>query len=159
MAQTLEWSAAYSVGHPSLDVEHRDLMLTVARVSEADGEHAQLRPLLCELKRKAEAHFEHESAILREIVAATSSARQSRRLVAAMGQALIEEHLAEHDLALAVLDSMIRKTLSSPSRQMSSIGDNLTHWFITHAVKHDAHLKTLFQTIEHDCPELLGKVD
>jgi hemerythrin len=155
---TLEWSDSYSVAHPELDAEHRDIMLAITRIAEAGADHLHLRPLLCGLKQKTAAHFAHESTILREIVAATSTARRSQKFLAAMGQALIDEHLVEHDLALAALDSMIRATLADSVRPMPPLGETLAHWFVDHAAKHDAHLKTLFQTIRTDCPELLARV-
>lgn len=158
MAQTFEWSDSYSVAHAALDAEHREIMLAIARIAEAGDDHVHLRPLLCELKQKTAAHFAHESAILREIVASTSSARRSQRFLAALSQALIEEHLVEHDLAMATLESMIRRTLLEESSQSSFLAETLKEWFVNHAVKNDAHLRTLFQTIERDCPELLDKV-
>jgi len=158
MPQNLEWSDTYSVGHAGLDAEHRDMMEVIFRINGAGADHTCLRPLLCELRQKADAHFSHESAILRQIIAATSTARRSQTFLAAMGQALVEEHLAEHDLALAALGSIIRATLSEKVPQMSPPGEILTHWFVNHAIKHDAHLKTLFQTIQSDCPELLARV-
>lgn len=154
----MEWSDAYSVGHPALDAEHREIMFAINRTTDVGNDHARLRPLLCELKQKTAAHFAHESAILRGIAAATSSARHTRRFIAAMSQSLIDEHLAEHDVALASLEFMIRRTLSGNSAIAPAIGESLTHWFVNHAVKHDAHLKTLFQTIGRDCPELLSRV-
>ena len=159
MLQPLEWTDSYSVAHPALDAEHRDIMCAIERIAAAGDNHSRLRPLLCELKEKTSAHFAHESAILREIVAATSSSRHSQKFVAAMSQALIEEHLAEHDVALTSLEFMIRRTLSENSQDLPAIGQTLTHWFVNHAVKHDSHLKTLFQTIRSDCPQLLTRLD
>jgi hemerythrin len=158
MQRSLEWSDAYSVAHPALDAEHREMMVAIVRIAGAGNDHALLRPLLCDLKQKTAAHFAHENAMLREIAAATSTARHSRKFIAAMSQALIDEHLAEHDVALASLEFMIRRTLASAPKPVPDIGETLTHWFVNHAVKHDAHLKTLFQTIQSDCPDLLGKV-
>ena len=159
MRSCLEWSDAYSVAHPALDAEHREIMLVIDRIAEAGDDHTRQRALLCELKETTAAHFAHESAILREIAASTSSARRSQKFLAAMSQALIDEHLAEHDVALASLEFMIRRTLTENSRNGPALGDVLKHWFVNHAVKHDAHLKTLFQTIRTDCPELLARLD
>lgn len=156
--QPLKWSDAFSVAHPALDDEHRKIMLAISRIAEAGDSQTELRPLLCELKQKAEAHFAHESTILREIAASTSTACRSRKFIAAMSHALVEEHLAEHDVALASLEFMIRRTLADNPAKTPGLSETLTHWFVNHAVKHDSHLKTLFQTISKDCPELLGKV-
>ena|SRR5579864_6780670 len=98
MAQPFEWSDSYSVAHPALDAEHRDIMHAISRIADAAGDEVHLRGLLCDLRDRTAAHFEHEDALLREIVASTSSARRSRKFLAAMSQALIEQHLAEHDL-------------------------------------------------------------
>jgi hemerythrin len=157
MAPLLEWKEAFSVAHPALDAEHREIMMAIRRISDAGGDRARLRPLLCDLKEKTAAHFAHESAILREIAASTSSVRRSQRFVAAMSQALIDEHLAEHDVALTSLEFMIRRTLTDNSSIFPEPGDALANWFVNHAVRHDAHLKILFETMEKDCPELLHK--
>src|SRR5205807_379840 len=79
MRSCLEWSDAYSVAHPALDAEHREIMLVIDRIAEAGDDHTRQRALLCELKETT--------------------------------------------------------------------------------AKHDAHLKTLFQTIRTDCPELLARLD
>jgi hypothetical protein len=36
-----------------------------------------------------------------------------------------------------------------------SIYDGLEHWFITHAIGYDAHLKAVFQALMKDRPDLL----
>ena len=158
MARTLEWSEAYSVGHPALDDEHREIMFAIGRIAGGGDDQARLRPLLCDLKQKTAAHFAHEDAILREIVASTTSLRNRQRFLAAMSEALVQEHLSGHVEALSVLDSMICDTLRSGDAQLRALGESLAHWFVCHAVKHDAHLKTLFQTIQSDCPELMDRV-
>lgn len=158
MSQSLAWSSAFSVAHPALDAEHREIMLAIRRVDQAGDDQDRLRPVLYDLKLTASAHFVHEGAILRGIAAATSTERRSRKFVAAMTQAVLDEHLAEHDIALALLDQIIRQKLAEQGAKAPAIGEALTHWFINHAVRHDAHLKTLFQTIEQDCPELLDRV-
>lgn len=158
MSPIVEWNDAFSVAHPALDAEHREIMLAIGRVAEAGNDHTRLRSLLCDVKQKTAAHFAHENAMLHEIAAATLSARQRGKFIAAMSQALIDEHVAEHDVALASLEFMIRRTLADNSAKAPALGETLTHWFVNHAVKHDAHLKTLFQTIRSDCPDLLSRV-
>jgi hemerythrin len=161
MQQTLEWNEAFSVSHPALDFEHREIMQAIRAIAEAldsDCDAARLRPLLCALKEKAAAHFSHEDAILREIVAYTSTARSSQKFLATMSQALVEEHCSEHARAANVLDAMIRDTLRDVHPAPASLGGMLTHWFVNHAVKHDAHLKMLFQTMANDSPELLSRL-
>lgn len=160
MQQRLEWSEAFSVAHPALDAEHRDIMqaisqIATSQVSLADG--ADLRGLLCALKEKVRGHFRHEDSILREIVAATASARGSKNVLASMSEALLEDHIVGHVHASGVLDSLIRETLTD-SAGARPVGETLTHWFVNHAVKHDAHLKMLFQSIEKDCPGLFAEL-
>lgn len=161
MQRRLEWSEAFSVEHPVLDGEHREMVEAIGRIVETSdaSDPARLRPLLCALKEKAAAHFQHEDAILREILAFTTSARGSQKFLAAMSEALIEDHLGGHADAAKILDEMIRDTLREKSCRVEALVDRLTHWFVHHAVKHDAHLKTLFQTIDKDCPELLARLD
>lgn len=161
MLQRLEWSEAFSVAQPALDAEHREIVDAIGQISEAadTSDPARLRPLLCTLKEKATAHFAHEDAILREVLAFTASARGTQKFLAAMSEALIEDHLAGHANAAKILDEMIRDTLRETSGQADALIQRLMHWFVNHAVKHDAHLKTLFQTMKQDFPELLARLD
>jgi hemerythrin-like metal-binding protein len=161
MQQRLEWSDAFSVLHPTLDSEHRAIIETINKIIEVlqrGSDIKGLRSLLCSLKKEAATHFAHEDAILRGIIAFTSSARTGQKFLAAVSQAVVEEHLAGHAQAIDVLDGMIRDTLRDDQDLPGAIDEKLAHWFVGHAVKHDAHLKTLFQVVRSDCPELLGKV-
>ena len=161
MQQPLAWNDAFSVAHPVLDHEHRaiiDAINGIAEMQAGEADNARLRPLLCALKEKVAAHFEHENAMLREIAACTGSLRSSQRFLAAMSEALVLEHLSEHAEALSLLDSMICETLAMSGVPPHVLDERLAHWFVNHAVKHDAHLKTLFQTLEHDCPKLLSEI-
>lgn len=161
MQQRLEWSDAFSVFHPLLDAEHREMVEAIRRIAETSdaSDSAGLRALLCALKEKTVSHFEHEDAILREIQAFTASARGTQKFLAAMSEALIEDHLGGHADAAKILDEMIRDTLREKFCGVDALVDRITHWFVDHAVKHDAHLKTLFQTMVKDCPELLARLD
>jgi hemerythrin len=161
MLQRLEWSDAFSVAQPALDAEHREIFDAIRQIADASdtSNAARLRALLCVLKEKAASHFEHEDAILREVLAFTASARGTQKFLAAMSEALIEDHIGGHRDAARILDDMIRDTLREKSCQVDTLVRRLTDWFVNHAVKHDAHLKTLFQTIDKDCPELLARLD
>ena len=161
MQQPLEWRDAFSVAQPALDAEHREIVDAITRIAESSDtpDPACLRPLLCALKEKAASHFAHEDAMLREILAFTASARGTQKFLAAMSEALIDDHLAGHANAAKILDDMIRDTLREKSCRVDALVDRLVHWFVDHAVKHDAHLKTLFQTIDSDCPDLLARLD
>jgi hemerythrin len=161
MLQRLEWSDAFSVAQPALDAEHREIVDAITRIAETSdtSDPAHLRALLCALKEKATSHFVHEDAILREVLAFTASARGTQKFLGAMSEALIEDHIGGHRNAAKILDDMIRDTLREKSCQVDTLVHRLTHWFVNHAVKHDAHLKTLFQTMKKDCPELLSRLD
>jgi hemerythrin len=50
---------------------------------------------------------------------------------------------------------MIRDALPDTRPNAQPLREILSHWFVNHAVKNDAHLKTLFQAMEKDCPDLL----
>jgi hemerythrin-like metal-binding protein len=161
MLQRMEWSEAYSVAQPALDAEHRGIVDAIGEIADAAdiSDAARLRALLCASKEKVAAHFAHEDAILREIQAFTASARRNQKFLAAMTEALIEDHIGGHRNAAKILDDMIRDTLREKSCQVDPLAHRLTHWFVNHAVKHDARLKTLFQTMENDCPELFARLD
>src|SRR5947209_4882165 len=128
MQPSLEWTESFSVAHAGLDAEHRAIMEAIKRIVEApiaQRDASGLRPLLCALREKASAHFIHEDAILREIVASTSSMRRSQKFLAAMSQAVIEEHLLEHDRATIRLEQLIRGTIANPSPDFQALAETL----------------------------------
>lgn len=150
----LPWSEAFIVGHAGLDADHRHLVRAINEVcaaARANRRPRQLRSLLGALKLATESHLEREDAILREISDGVKRAQPERRVkrayLKAMSDTALEEHLAEHREALAKLASITRACHSQGGGAGSSLCVDLKDWFLEHAVKYDAHLKAIFQSM------------
>jgi hemerythrin len=156
MERILPWGEAFIVGHAGLDAEHRRIVEIINAIG-ADCETAGNPPdLLAGLRSAVATHFQHEDRILHAVDARAASARSGELFLGAMSQALIAEHVGQHARSLEILETIIHKTEGAmPVREVSQ---KLIHWFVVHAVKHDSHLKTLFQTMEKDCPKFLREL-
>jgi hemerythrin len=159
MEQLIPWSETFAVGHPALDHEHHRIVETINKIhanSRTLGGD-DLTALLLSLREAAASHFEHEDRILRAIAARTSSARPGQSFLGAMSQALIAEHIGQHAHSLTLLDATLDEARAA-GQQPQELAHKCSHWFVTHAVKDDSHLKTLFQTMEKDRPDMLKEL-
>lgn len=147
MDRTLNWSEAFALGHPELDADHRALIQavnTICAAYEAKREPEELRQLLSELEKLTKDHFDRENRVLSEIIA-----RPEIHLQAAQGisAAVLHEHMEEHQRTLARLQFITRATQPSTRSAGKLLSEELVTWFLEHAVKHDAHLKAVFQAM------------
>jgi hemerythrin-like metal-binding protein len=143
MSRELEWTAAFSVGHLVLDAEHMGL---IARINEvcANRTTGGRRSLVEGLIQDVRHHFEHEDEILQKVVEGDSRISSDAK---AMSQSAILEHIAEHARALIQLEALTAKFAAADIDDLPQHYDALKSWFIDHAVKHDAHLKAVFQAM------------
>lgn len=139
MVHQLEWRDAFSVGHPGLDMEHRNL---VARINEIcsgealDNIEHRIQSLMLFVKD----HFDHENAALRKIIDSGPEIPASAKAVSAE---VILEHIHEHEISLAKLRAIGQAIVDAGVNERHR--EALKSWFIDHATRHDAHLKSLFQ--------------
>ena len=158
MEEILPWGDAFIVGHAGLDAEHRRIVEIINAIG-ADCETARVgdpADLLERLRSAVEKHFEHEDGILRAVDARAASARSCEPFLGAMSQALIAEHVGQHARSLKLLETIVHRTEGAMA--VEEVSQKLSHWFVVHAIKHDSHLKTLFQTMEKDCPKFLREL-
>jgi hemerythrin len=117
-----------------------------------------MKSMLDDLKTAVEKHFDHENSLLRVIVSDAATGRRSPKFLRAMSEAAILEHIDDHQEAFAYLDTVIRSKYSRTQSEDQPLSDDLISWFLDHAIKHDAHLKAIFQAIQSECPHLLDGV-
>jgi hemerythrin len=141
----LPWSESYAVGHEALDAEHRRLVELINEVAEAIGSRAspkQIAGALRELRAVAVEHLRQENAILWELKSGTYEPLKGRvhtpHFLKAMAAAAFDEHMAEHATLMASFDTIA-------SDPLETVCETLRAWFLDHAIKHDAHLKAIFQ--------------
>lgn len=147
MGEPLRWTDSFATGHEVIDKEHRVLVQLINDVDDtarASPSGERLASLLQELRHAVEDHFRTENSILWELRSGTyeklKQSPSARRIVAGMATSVFDDHMAEH---ASLLDRF--GEIASASRE--TIGDMLKSWFVDHAVKQDAHLKTIFQAM------------
>lgn len=152
MVSPLAWSEAFEVGHVTLDGDHRRLVTAINDIcaaAESTEPRARLQPLLEAFRLLAEDHFKREDVVLREAVDRAKDPHQERSLTAdylkAVSDTALDEHRGAHAMALKDLGSIIRSLGLGGAPAGSTICIDLKQWFVDHATKHDAHLKTIFQ--------------
>jgi len=147
MGQPLPWRDVFMVGHPGLDSEHQRMVALINEVIaavEAGESEERRRGLMKALREVTLEHVRHENAILWELRSGAYAALQGRprtqKFLKAMAEAAFDEHMAEH----ASMVSQVDHVRGLPLDQLCQ---TLKTWFLDHAIKHDAHLKAIFQAM------------
>jgi len=147
MGQPLPWREIFQVGHPGLDGEHQRMVALIneiiAAVEAGEGQDRRLA-LIETLREVTVEHVRNENAILWELRSGAYAALQDRprtqKFLKALAEAAFDEHMAEHDSMLAQIDHV----RGLPLEQLC---ETLKTWFLDHAIKHDSHLKAIFQAM------------
>ena len=158
MKRGLPWRDSYSVGHIALDEEHQILLQTINSIcnfGQAE-EQTALTPLLEDLVTATIRHFEHEDRLLRKIVALTVTEKFSPDALRHMSERVLVEHIGDHAKTLEELGSLVQLYRSEHHMTKDDLCDALENWFIGHAVRSDAHLKSVFQAIQTERPALMS---
>jgi len=148
MDQPLQWREIYAIGHPRLDTDHRlliDAINAVCAACKQECEPSELQKLLDVLQEITKEHFENENVVLREIISKTG---QPSAVVKAISKAVLRDHIDEHERLLAHLQSIICASSLDTSSARTRLCEELRAWFIDHAIKSDADLKSAFQIMQ-----------
>jgi hemerythrin len=113
-------------------------------------------PLLEDLVTATIRHFEHEDQLLRKIVALTVTEKFSPDALRHMSESVLVEHIGDHARTLEELGSLVQVYHSERQMTKDELSDALKNWFIGHAVRSDAHLKSVFQAIQTERPALMS---
>jgi hemerythrin len=143
MSQALIWREHFSVGHTGLDDEHRLMIETINSICEgarADSRGSDLSSRYVILQTLAFGHFEHEELVLKTIQSYALTEPSFPASIEGMSEAMLEEHLGDHRRAIDMLGFLISRSRESGA----PLCEELTSWFVGHAVKYDAHLKAVF---------------
>jgi hemerythrin len=145
MARRREWSDAFAIGHTVLDARHRDLIRRINRLCAALDTKADMAPKHLELRsllRAAKEHFDHEIAVLKDVVTRPAPVHAKVIGASAMG-----EHESAHDRALDELRAIVAWIERALADDLPRHAEELISWFVIHAIKHDANLKSVFQAM------------
>jgi hemerythrin-like metal-binding protein len=159
MRPGLPWRDSYSVGHLALDEEHQALLQSINSIcnfGQTEEKASTLTPLLEDLVTATIRHFEHEDRLLRKIVALTVTEKFSPDALKHMSESVLVEHIGDHAQTLEALGSLVQTYHSKHHMTHDELCDALKNWFIGHAVRSDAHLKSVFQAIQTERPALMS---
>jgi hemerythrin len=151
MISSLPWSESFSVGHLGLDEEHRGLVKLINDVIAAvhDKTNSEKLPdllpgLLKALREATVEHLRNEDAILWELRSGTyqglKNLHRTPYFMNAMAEAAFDDHMAEHETLLSQFDDVC-------ALPVDTLCEALKSWFLVHAIKHDSHLKAIFQAM------------
>ena len=130
------WDDAFAIGHTELDAEHRHLVGIINAIYAAEDSgrpSGELLPLLNALTLATIGHFRHENSVLRT------------ELVNTMTGDAINEHCAEHALALSELELTVRDFRTGTSFGEFGLSRKLRDWFHAHALGYDVDLAGAYQ--------------
>ena len=130
------------MGHAGLDAEHQRLLGIINQIHESEAGSASSRTLnlLGALYLTAMEHFRHENSLMRDIIVGAYLPHDGCKKIS---EATINEHCAEHARALIELENML---YGHPPDDRAHLAARLRLWFVDHATKHDAHLRTFFRS-------------
>lgn len=147
IVDALPWSETYAVGHPELDEEHHrmvDLINWSCRACVENQAPDALLAVLQELEALTETHFAHEERLLEEIQTRIPVGRRSLRETV---QAAQVSHATEQRARLAELRDVVQSLHSDDVGGVSGLCEHLKGWFVDHAIRDEADVKTILQSI------------
>lgn len=131
----IEWKAAYSVGDPAVDHEHRELVALVNRTAEAimaRSPEADIERGFGDLLKAISAHFALEEKQMR-----------------AAGYESLTDHKADHERLLDALRDMMDSAGTSPEATADRLVQELEDWFVFHFRVHDSRLHRVLGPHHH----------
>ena len=132
----IEWKDEFSVGVPSVDVEHRDLIELIndlhCRMGEAAA-FAEVVDALGEIFAQISAHFALEEKHMREY-----------------GYDAFPEHKHDHEALLDALRDIMDRVEDDGDYDEERLSAELQSWFTEHFATHDARLHRLLGDKPHE---------
>lgn len=128
------WNPRYSVGHPLLDEQHRELLGLCRHAADClhiDGDEARERfhLILNQLSDYVKKHFRTEEALLRE-----------------WNYPHLAEHMAEHDAYEGRLTDFM---LDASSGNIDKVGLSvyLSDWWVNHILESDRRYSEILESV------------
>jgi len=131
----IEWKDEFEIGIPSVDYEHRNLILMINKLHGKLADRADKSTIvefLGEIHALITAHFALEEKEMRE-----------------MAYDEFEEHKEDHeDLMDQIRDMMDTVEQSEGGRAMNDLGQHLNDWFTRHFRTRDARLHSFLTALK-----------
>jgi hemerythrin len=122
----LKWKPAYSLGIPSVDLEHREMIGMINELydrMEGQFEAEAIEDFLGDIHANISAHFALEERLMREA-----------------GYEEYEDHKEEHEDLLDQIRDMMDHFDEDPERGLERLKEQLSGWFGGHFATFDARL-------------------
>nr|WP_068428925.1 hemerythrin family protein [Magnetospirillum sp. XM-1]CUW37491.1 conserved protein of unknown function \ len=133
---SIAWDEALAVGDPSIDADHRRMIVLIAELEAAAGgeiDCAAIGRTLRDLAALCREHFAREEALQQ-----------------AVGFPETEAHRTAHDMLLKRLDSVLAHYSEGGDEVRTGIvrtlGDSLATWLVSHIVNNDMEFKPYVAT-------------
>lgn len=127
----IEWKPEFSVGEPTLDADHRDIIELLNGIHDQLGARrskAAFTDHLVKLYGSASKHFAREEAIMQ-------AHNYSNDYV---------QHYADHQRLLNEITFMMYEQQYGSTKDSGAMAEWVLHWFYEHHTTHDARLHPSF---------------
>jgi hemerythrin len=124
--QLLQWKPSFTLGIPSVDTEHREMINTINSVYaslEDEGSELEVNRVLGEIHAHISAHFALEE-----------------RLMRAAGYAEYAQHKDSHEQLLDQIRDLMDSFSADPVAGRTELQESLSNWFSAHFATFDARL-------------------
>ena len=124
--QLLQWKPSFTLGIPSVDTEHREMIDTINSVYaslEDEGSELEVNRVLGEIHAQISAHFALEE-----------------RLMRAAGYVEYAQHKDSHEQLLDQIRDLMDSFSTDPVAGRARLQDSLANWFGAHFATFDARL-------------------
>ena len=124
--QLLQWKPSFTLGIPSVDTEHREMINTINSVYaslEDEGSELEVNRVLGEIHAHISAHFALEE-----------------RLMRAARYAEYAQHKDSHEQLLDQIRDLMDSFSADPVAGRTELQESLSNWFGAHFATFDARL-------------------
>jgi hemerythrin len=122
----MKWISEYSVGHPLIDKQHRQLLALCEEIDDAGSDDA-FHELLDRITRSTNEHFQTEESLLEPLVFPDR-----------------EAHIAAHTALLEGLADVIFEAIEG-DLDRSGLREFLENWYSDHMLAEDGKFAPYFQ--------------
>ena len=147
MIDPFPWSEAFAVGDETLDEEHRAMVGLINQICidfGADWPSSKAISLLSELQFVSEAHFRNEERLLHQI-----EVEIDQHHLQTVVHIAIEDHARSHRRSLDALHRLMERARGASAGDDTRICQELKSWFVDHAIRQEAQVKTILQSTRH----------
>lgn len=120
----IEWSPEYSVGHLTLDQQHKSIIQLIGMIHDMaegqDSEYQQLKQVLLYMMEYSQTHLEYEEKLLKQY-----------------NFPEFDDHAARHNLFVRKFVELSAEAEKDPHLRLAELSSFLVEWWDDHILKED----------------------